>query len=74
MRFFSASFDTILWRFYLMMVVVIAPFVLGVPFLAILALPIFLSTMLGVSFKKPSTGKMKNKAVIIKINQQNEAA
>lgn len=51
MTFFTASFDTVVLRFCLMMASVIVPFVLGVPFLAIIALPIFLSAMTAVSFK-----------------------
>ncbi len=54
MKLFDANFDTILWRFYLLMIVVIVPFVFGIPFLAIFALPVFLSALLGVSFKKKS--------------------
>jgi len=52
MKPFEASFDTIVWRYYLMMLVVIVPFFLGVPLLSLLALPIFLISILGISFKK----------------------
>ena len=52
MTFFTASIQTIILRFYLMMGVVIASFFAGFPIFAILALPIFLSIMAGVSFGK----------------------
>jgi len=50
MTFFTATFETVILRFALMMATVIAPFFLGVPVLAILALPIFLSAMTAVTF------------------------
>jgi len=50
MTFFTATFETVVLRFALMMAAVIAPFFMGVPFLAILALPIFLSAMTAVTF------------------------
>lgn len=54
MKFFKLSFDTAIWRFYLMMVVAIVPFFIGVPYFAVLAAPVFLSIMLGISFEKPT--------------------
>ena len=51
MKILTARFDTILWRFYLMMGIVIASFFLGVPYLSFLAFPIFVSALLGVSFR-----------------------
>ncbi len=51
MTFYTLSFDRIIWRFYLMMFVVVGSFSIGIPALAILSLPIFLSTIMGVSFK-----------------------
>lgn len=55
MTFFTASFQTVILRFALMMATVILSFVAGVPFLAILALPIFLLAMTAVSFSTPKT-------------------
>lgn len=52
MKAFEASFDTIVWRYYLMMLIVIVPFFLGIPLLSLLALPMFLVSILGISFKK----------------------
>jgi hypothetical protein len=55
MKITSASFDTVILRFYFMMVIVIGSFVIGYPALAILAVPVFLSALAGVSFKKEKT-------------------
>jgi hypothetical protein len=52
MRPFTASLGVTLMRFYLMMAVVFIGFFSGIYALAGLALPIFLITLLGVSFKK----------------------
>jgi len=62
MKFFKLSFDTAILRFYLMMVLTLVPFFLGLPYLAILAVPVFLSIMLGVSFK--DTAQVGNWSVI----------
>lgn len=50
MKYFNLTIENAIWRFYLMMAVVIVPFFLGVPIFALLALPIFLSVMLGITF------------------------
>lgn len=50
MKFFEASIETIVIRFYIMMAAVIIPFLIGIPALAIIALPIFLSALMGVKF------------------------
>ncbi len=52
MKFFEARIDTIIMRYYLLMLIVIVPPFLGVPYLSLLALPVFLSAVLGVSFKR----------------------
>lgn len=62
MKFFEADVVTLVLRLYLMMAVVIGAFVSGLYFLAILALPIFLSVMTGVKielFKKEKKTHMK---------------
>ena len=60
MTYFTASIQTVILRFYLMMAVVIGSFFAGFPVLAILALPILLSIMTGVSFGKiPQTKTVK---------------
>lgn len=50
MKPFEIQIDTLIIRFYLMMAVIIGSFFAGVPYLALLALPIFLSAMMGVKF------------------------
>jgi len=62
MTFFTASFDTVVLRFALMMAAVFIPFFAGVPILAIIALPIFLSAMTAVTFFPP---KAKSKIMAI---------
>ena len=59
--FFNVPFSQVIIRFYLMMLSVIVPFFIGVPALAILALPLFLSAMVGikVEFKGKKEGIQK---------------
>jgi len=52
MKMFAAPFDVVLMRYYLMMVVAVVPFFLGIPLLSLLALPMFFLAFMGVSFKK----------------------
>ena len=53
MKYYNASFSTIFIRFNLAVATVVISFVIGVPFLALLALPIVLSAVLGISFELP---------------------
>jgi hypothetical protein len=53
MKFYNASFSTIFIRFNLAVATVVLSFVIGMPFLALLALPIVLSAVLGISFEMP---------------------
>ena len=74
MKYFKAKLSTIVLRFYLMMAVVLIAGFTGLWWLAVLALPIFLSCMLCVSFsggnkleeKASKVIKMKNESVEIK--------
>ncbi|MBC6995740.1 hypothetical protein QWY85_18005 [Neolewinella lacunae] len=67
MRFFACSFDSVLIRFFLMMACVIGGLFIGQPLVAILALPLFLSAVLGVSFlPEPTVGAAEAKAVKMK--------
>jgi hypothetical protein len=50
MKFLSLDFDTVIWRFYLMMAIVIGSFFLGISWLSLLAVPVFFSTLLGMKF------------------------
>ena len=56
MKMYKANIGELVVRFYLMMAVVIAAVFMGVSWLAILALPILMSAMVGISFK----GKKKD--------------
>jgi len=52
MKITTASFTTVILRFYLMMAIVLLAFFSGYPAFAVLAVPVFLSGLAGVSFKK----------------------
>ena len=52
MKYLNLPLSTLMLRFYLMMAVVIIAGFSGLWFLSILALPIFFSALLGVSFKR----------------------
>lgn len=54
MKMFDLSFSTIIMRFYLMMLLVIVGVLTKLWVLPFLALPLFLTIMLGVSFKTRS--------------------
>ena len=62
MKAFESNFETVIKRFFLMMAVVIIGGFTGQWWLAVLALPIFLSAMMSVKFsdKKPTSGKTVN--------------
>jgi len=64
MKYFETSFATVILRYYLMMFIVVSAFLISVPQLAILAVPVFLSSILGISFKS----KSKNETVSVKRN------
>jgi len=63
MKFFNLSFEAAILRFYLMMILAIAPFYLGVPYMALLSAPVFLSIMLGVSFKSVEEYNQKSLSI-----------
>lgn len=68
-RSFQLSFDKVLIRFYIMMLSVIIPFFIGIPALAFIALPIFLSAILGLSIEfKPRKSSLPKE---IKTKQKN---
>lgn len=72
MKMFNASFETVIWRYYLMMVMVFVPFLVGMPILAVLAVPVFLSALLGVSFtsEKKTKEVVKNKILDSNVNSE----
>jgi hypothetical protein len=55
MRCFACTFDKVLIRFFLMMACVIGGLFAGQPLIALLALPLFLSALLGISFMPEET-------------------
>jgi len=65
MKAYSISVETLFWRFNLMIALVVIPFVLGVPILALLSGPVFLSNLLGVSFKKEKKESTKQKETVV---------
>ena len=50
MKLFNVKFSTAIWRYYLMMGIVIVAFFIGYPILALLSLPVFFITLMGVQF------------------------
>ena len=54
MKMFDLSISTIILRFYLMMLLVIVGVLTKIWILPFLALPLFLTIMMGVSFKAKS--------------------
>lgn len=65
MRFFALSFDKVLLRFFLMMGCVIVGLFTGQALLAVLALPLFLSAILGVSFMPEDKEEATSSTVIV---------
>ncbi len=66
MRFFACTFDKVIIRFFLMMACVIGGLFAGQPLIAILALPLFLSAILGVSFMPEEKATAANaKSVVL---------
>ena len=71
MKFLSASLETVLLRYYLMMAVVLAAFYLNIPWLAILAAPIFFSAILGIKIGgKEETPTTTNKEIRKEVLEQ----
>lgn len=50
MTLFNLEFDKVLTRYYLMMILVLLAFFVGLPYLALTAVPVFISTLLGIKF------------------------
>ena len=50
MKMYNLSFDQLLLRYYLMMLLVIVPFLVGVEFLALLSVPVFFTCLTGIGF------------------------
>jgi hypothetical protein len=50
MRLFNVNFATLIIRFYLLMAIVIGAFFAGYPWLALLSLPVFFISLMGIKF------------------------
>lgn len=74
MKYYNADFDTIIWRFYLLIAVAIISFYSGLPFLAILCLPIFLSALLGITFDFNTKDEAKAKSNLMVYPASRKAA
>ncbi|MFN7118522.1 MAG: hypothetical protein ACK4TA_17120 [Saprospiraceae bacterium] len=68
MKAFELSLGTVILRFYLMMLIVIAAGFIGQWWLAVLALPVFLSIMAGITF----SGKRKQEATIKEMSRTDQ--
>jgi UPF0716 family protein affecting phage T7 exclusion len=62
MKFMQLNLTTLIIRFYLMMAVVIVALFAGIPWLAILSLPIFFSALMGISFQRTTATKQARTA------------
>jgi len=56
--YFSLPFDRLLLRYYLMMAVTIIPFLIGIPVLALLAVPVFLTCITAVKIRFRTASEM----------------
>ncbi len=62
MKFLNLSLATLIFRFYLMMVIIIVAGFSGFWILSILALPVFFSALMGIQFNKYMTIKKPGQA------------
>jgi uncharacterized membrane protein len=73
MKMYEANFTTIFWRLNLLIAVTVIPFAIGIPILAALALPVFLSMMLGISFKQDNINAVEAKTIELPTNKKTAA-
>ena len=73
MKFFEASIGTIVVRFFLIMAIVIVAGFLGQWWLSLIALPVLIGAMLGISFKS-SSKKAAKRSVVLDPQEKSEAA
>ena len=64
MKLFKLSVAGVIWRFYLMMALIVIAGFTGLWFLAILALPLFFSALMGVSFDLKTSVKDEAKTKV----------
>jgi len=66
MKFLNLSIETLMFRFYLMMAIIIIAGFSGLWILSVLALPVFFSALMGIQFnkhfsiKKPGNSRVFN--------------
>jgi len=60
MKLFALDFGGMMVRYYIMMGLIIVPLFIGMPWLAFLALPVFLSAILGIKFFGNESKQVKN--------------
>ena len=53
MKLFALDFSALILRFYFLMAIIIGSFFIHQPWLSIIALPVFISAMMGVKFITP---------------------
>lgn len=73
MKAFELSIGTVILRLYLMMAIVIAAGFIGQWWVAILALPVFLSTMSGIRFSVKAKKEAKIKTLTEYKNEEKKA-
>jgi hypothetical protein len=73
MKMYEANFTTIFWRFNLLIAVTVVPFLIGLPILSALALPVFLSMMLGISFKQDKIKATQAETIQLLISKKTAA-
>jgi len=62
MKFLNLSLATLIFRFYLMMIIIILAGFSGFWILSVLALPVFFSALMGIQFNKYITIKKSGQA------------
>ena len=76
MKMFRLSFETLMIRYYLMMAAVIVAGFVGNWWIALVALPIFLTCLTGMTFgrTKDSVNELRNEPVTKSFKPEEEAA
>lgn len=74
MKAFDIPIDKLILRYYLLMVVVIVPFFIGIPLLALLAVPVMIISILGVKLLPGNDKQPTKTAQLLKKESSNQAA
>lgn len=73
---YNASFEAITIRFHLMIAITVIPFVIGLPWLSFLVVPVAASMILGITFKgnaQKSVKSVKTKTFILENKKESKA-